>query len=137
MPRYGLDIARVAGLKTGTLHPILSRLLQAGLIESFDDGAGVIESVGEGVDPSRIGGRVWLFDTRVGRPPVLQRVRSVRPQMPTAMNCAKAALAAFDDRPVRRVSRFSRCRRSNNSCPGYCPAGKVPPCPAGSSARTA
>ncbi len=34
-PRYGLDIARQAGLKTGTLHPILARLQQAGLIESF------------------------------------------------------------------------------------------------------
>ncbi|MBW4716694.1 PadR family transcriptional regulator [Saccharothrix sp. SC076] len=34
-PRYGLDIARQAGLKTGTLHPILHRLQQAGLIESF------------------------------------------------------------------------------------------------------
>jgi PadR family transcriptional regulator PadR len=34
-PRYGLDIARRSGLKTGTLHPILRRLEQAGLIESF------------------------------------------------------------------------------------------------------
>jgi DNA-binding PadR family transcriptional regulator len=34
-PRYGLDIARHAGLKTGTLHPILRRLEHAGLIESF------------------------------------------------------------------------------------------------------
>lgn len=34
-PRYGLDIARNAGLKTGTLHPILNRLQQAGLVESF------------------------------------------------------------------------------------------------------
>lgn len=34
-PRYGLDIARQTGLKTGTLHPILDRLRQAGLIESF------------------------------------------------------------------------------------------------------
>jgi PadR family transcriptional regulator, regulatory protein PadR len=34
-PRYGLDIARQTGLKTGTLHPILARLQQAGLIDSF------------------------------------------------------------------------------------------------------
>lgn len=33
--RYGLEIARSCGLKTGTLHPILNRLQQAGLIESF------------------------------------------------------------------------------------------------------
>ncbi|PRY43297.1 PadR family transcriptional regulator [Umezawaea tangerina] len=34
-PRYGLDIARQAGLKTGTLHPILARLQEAGWIESY------------------------------------------------------------------------------------------------------
>jgi PadR family transcriptional regulator, regulatory protein PadR len=34
-PRYGLDIARETGLKTGTLHPILARLQQAGWITSF------------------------------------------------------------------------------------------------------
>jgi PadR family transcriptional regulator, regulatory protein PadR len=34
-PRYGLEIAREAGLKTGTLHPILARLQHAGWIESF------------------------------------------------------------------------------------------------------
>lgn len=34
-PRYGLDIARATGLKTGTLHPILGRLQQAGWIDSF------------------------------------------------------------------------------------------------------
>jgi PadR family transcriptional regulator len=35
VPRYGLDIARETGLKTGTLHPILARLQQAGWVESF------------------------------------------------------------------------------------------------------
>ncbi|MCP2097293.1 Transcriptional regulator PadR-like family protein [Actinosynnema pretiosum] len=35
VPRYGLDIARQAGIMTGTLHPILNRLEQAGLVESF------------------------------------------------------------------------------------------------------
>ncbi|MEV6302976.1 helix-turn-helix transcriptional regulator [Actinoplanes sp. NPDC051861] len=33
-PRWGRDIARVIGLKTGTLHPILARLEQSGLVES-------------------------------------------------------------------------------------------------------
>lgn len=33
--RYGLDIARQSGIKTGTLHPMLARLQAAGLIESF------------------------------------------------------------------------------------------------------
>jgi PadR family transcriptional regulator PadR len=34
-PRYGLEIAREAGLKTGTLHPILARLQQAGWVDNF------------------------------------------------------------------------------------------------------
>ena len=33
--RYGLDLARETGLKTGTLHPILTRLESAGWVESF------------------------------------------------------------------------------------------------------
>ena len=33
-----------------------------------DDGAGVVDAVGPGVDPARVGRRVWLYDTRVGRP---------------------------------------------------------------------
>ena len=33
-PHYGLDIARQAGLKTGTVHPILTRLQQAGWIDA-------------------------------------------------------------------------------------------------------
>jgi len=37
VPRYGLDIAQAAGLKTGTVHPILARLRDAGLLESFWD----------------------------------------------------------------------------------------------------
>jgi PadR family transcriptional regulator, regulatory protein PadR len=35
VPHYGLEIARETGLKTGTLHPILGRLQQAGWVESF------------------------------------------------------------------------------------------------------
>jgi PadR family transcriptional regulator PadR len=34
-PRYGRDIAKVTGLKTGTLHPILARLELAGWLDSF------------------------------------------------------------------------------------------------------
>jgi hypothetical protein len=33
-PRYGLDLARETGLKTGTPHPILARLQQAGWVTS-------------------------------------------------------------------------------------------------------
>jgi NADPH:quinone reductase-like Zn-dependent oxidoreductase len=32
------------------------------------DGAGTIDAVGEGVDPSRVGQRVWLFMATAGRP---------------------------------------------------------------------
>ncbi|WP_207915074.1 NADPH:quinone reductase [Paralcaligenes ureilyticus] len=32
------------------------------------DGAGVIEAVGEGVDASRIGERVWIYEAQLGRP---------------------------------------------------------------------
>ena len=35
LPRYGLELAREAGVKTGTLHPILARLEQAGWLENF------------------------------------------------------------------------------------------------------
>jgi PadR family transcriptional regulator, regulatory protein PadR len=33
-PRWGRDIAKETGLKSGTLHPILARLEQAGWVES-------------------------------------------------------------------------------------------------------
>ena len=33
-----------------------------------NDGAGVIDAVGEGVDSSRVGERVWLYETQLGRP---------------------------------------------------------------------
>lgn len=34
-PRYGLEIAKEAGLRSGTLYPALARLEQAGWITSF------------------------------------------------------------------------------------------------------
>ncbi|MGY0236973.1 PadR family transcriptional regulator [Longispora urticae] len=34
-PRYGRDIGAEAGLKSGTVQPILARLEQAGWVESF------------------------------------------------------------------------------------------------------
>lgn len=42
-------------------------LLDDGLVVPHSDGAGIIESVGEGVDPSRIGERVWLYQAQYGR----------------------------------------------------------------------
>lgn len=31
------------------------------------DGAGIVEAVGEGVDPGRVGERVWIYEARIGR----------------------------------------------------------------------
>lgn len=45
-PRYGLDLAREAGLKTGTLHPILRRLQDAGWVDSFWEAAQQHENAG-------------------------------------------------------------------------------------------
>jgi PadR family transcriptional regulator PadR len=36
-PRYGLDIAKEAGLKGGTLYPALARLERAGWLTSFQE----------------------------------------------------------------------------------------------------
>jgi DNA-binding PadR family transcriptional regulator len=33
-PRYGYDLMRAAGLKSGTLYPLLSRLADDGLVTS-------------------------------------------------------------------------------------------------------
>jgi len=42
-------------------------LLDDGLVIPNSDGAGVIESVGEGVDRSRVGERVWIYQAQYGR----------------------------------------------------------------------
>ena len=42
-------------------------LLDAGLVIPNSDGAGVIEAVGNGVDASRIGERVWLYQVQFAR----------------------------------------------------------------------
>lgn len=42
-------------------------LLDGGFVIPNSDGAGVIESVGEGVDASRIGERVWIYQAQYGR----------------------------------------------------------------------
>ena len=42
-------------------------LLVGGLVVPNSDGAGIIEAVGEGVDKSRVGERVWVFQAQYGR----------------------------------------------------------------------
>lgn len=44
-----------------------SNLLADGFIIPNSDGAGVIEAVGEGVDPARTGERVWVYNGQYGR----------------------------------------------------------------------
>ena len=41
-------------------------LLDGGLVIPHSDGAGVIEAVGNGVSPSRIGERVWVYQAQYG-----------------------------------------------------------------------
>lgn len=52
------DVKMRAGARGGMPFP---------RIVPHSDGAGVIESVGEGVDPSRVGRRVWTFNAGWGR----------------------------------------------------------------------
>lgn len=42
-------------------------LLDEGLVVPHSDGAGIIEAVGEGVDASRIGERVWVYQAQFAR----------------------------------------------------------------------
>jgi NADPH:quinone reductase len=44
-----------------------ANLLDDGYVIPNSDGAGVIEAVGDGVDPKRIGERVWVYQAQFGR----------------------------------------------------------------------
>ena len=62
-------------LKTSGVNPSdvkkragsIPSLLDGGLVIPNSDGAGIIEAVGEGVDRSRIGERVWIYQAQFGR----------------------------------------------------------------------
>jgi NADPH2:quinone reductase len=62
-------------LKTSGVNPsdvkkragAFPNLLDLGLVVPNSDGAGVIESVGEGVSPKRVGERVWVYQAQYGR----------------------------------------------------------------------
>ncbi|MEU5549028.1 MarR family transcriptional regulator [Micromonospora sp. NPDC047793] len=45
-PRWGRDIAAETGLKSGSLHPILARLEQAGWVESYWEDPAAHEDAG-------------------------------------------------------------------------------------------
>lgn len=45
-----------------------SRPVQGRLVIPHSDGAGVIDKVGEGVDPRRVGERVWVWNAQYNRP---------------------------------------------------------------------
>lgn len=55
--RYGLELSQAAGLPTGTIHPILARLENAGWLESFWEDQGEIEKT----DPPRPRRRYYRF----------------------------------------------------------------------------
>ena len=65
----------LVGLKTSGVNPSdvkkragsIPNLLDGGLVIPNSDGAGIIEAVGEGVDRSRIGERVWVYQAQFGR----------------------------------------------------------------------
>ncbi|GGG44382.1 NADPH:quinone oxidoreductase [Caldovatus sediminis] len=45
-----------------------NHVMEFSLVIPNSDGAGVVDAVGEGVDPGRIGQRVWLYNAQRGRP---------------------------------------------------------------------
>ncbi|MFJ7070532.1 helix-turn-helix domain-containing protein [Streptomyces sp. NPDC101115] len=55
--RYGLELSDAAGLPTGTIHPILARLENAGWLESFWEDRDEIERT----DPPRPRRRYYRF----------------------------------------------------------------------------
>ena len=42
-------------------------MLDEGFVIPNSDGAGIIEAVGDGVDASRVGQRVWVYQAQFGR----------------------------------------------------------------------
>ncbi len=65
----------LVGLRTSGVNPSdvkkragsIPSLLDGGLVIPNSDGAGIIEAVGKGVDQSRIGERVWVYQAQFGR----------------------------------------------------------------------
>jgi NADPH2:quinone reductase len=55
------DVKARAGSRPGVTKPPFPMIIP------HSDGAGVIEAVGEGVDPARIGARVWIWNGQWGR----------------------------------------------------------------------
>jgi len=68
-------------------------LLDDGLVIPNSDGAGIIEAVGEGVDKSRVGERVWVFQAQYGR-----RFGTAAEYVAISSNCAPrlSKNASFD-----------------------------------------
>ena len=68
-------------------------LLDDGLVIPNSDGAGTIEAIGEGVDKSRVGERVWVFQAQYGR-----RFGTAADYVAISSNCAPRlpAKASFE-----------------------------------------
>lgn len=56
------DVKARAGTRPGVTKPAFPEIIP------HSDGAGVIEAVGEGVDPTRVGARVWIWNGQWQRP---------------------------------------------------------------------
>lgn len=69
-PGEGEVLVRVAasGVNPSDVKGMRGRPLNAALVIPHSDGAGVIEAVGPGVDPARVGSRVWLWNGQWQRP---------------------------------------------------------------------
>ncbi|MDP3204052.1 MAG: NADPH:quinone reductase [Hydrogenophaga sp.] len=61
-------LMHTSGVNPSDVKSRLKRPLNAELIVPHSDGAGVIDAVGEGVPPERIGQRVWLWNAQWQRP---------------------------------------------------------------------
>jgi len=62
---------RLSGVNPGDVkkrHGWLGSTMAFPMVIPHSDGAGVIESVGDGVDPARVGQRVWVFGAQSYRP---------------------------------------------------------------------
>src|SRR5262249_7694889 len=83
----------------------LTRKIAFPRVIPHSDGAGEIDEVGEGVSPSRVGGRVWVWNGQGGRP-----LRAGREIVGAAGETGRAAARQYRHGP-RSLSRHSSLYR--------------------------
>jgi NADPH2:quinone reductase len=91
-------------------------LLDAGFVIPNSDGAGVIESVGEGVDKSRKGERVWVFQAQHER-----RFGTAAEYVAISSNCAPRLpeKAGFDAGACLGIPAMTAHRFRRRRVPGH------------------